>query len=250
MQVFKKASLIIFWILFAHAGFAEEFSTTNVQLLYGQGFTDRYYGFNTRNEKMAVVTLEHFGTWSLGDNFFFADFLHGDFVDFEGNLTGLRNIIYSEWVTRLSIPRLANQKWKTGFIQDIYLAAQFDRGGDGFWANMLGVGLDLKIPGFDSFGLNLLYRKDRFNQPTYQFTPFWSTSKMFKSMALYFEGYFDVTGTDFDGIDLNGQPQWLLGFNSEKTKILNNCKIGIEWYFHKNDHISVQVPQIVLKWIW
>ncbi|MBN2091387.1 hypothetical protein JW964_17375 [candidate division KSB1 bacterium] len=250
MQILIKLSLVLVLILSTQTVFAEEFSNTNIQFLYGQGFNDRYYGFNTQNEKMSVMTLEHFGTWALGDNFFFIDFLHGDFVDFNGNLIGQKNIIYGEWLTRLSLPRLINQKWKMGFVQDIYLAAQMDRGGDGFWANMVGTGLDLKIPGFDSFGLNLLYRKDRFSQPTFQITPVWSTSKAFKSVAFYFEGYFDVNGTDFDGIDINGQPQLLLGFNFERLKLLNNCKMGIEWYFHRNDRISVQVPQIVLKWIW
>lgn len=250
MSILKKFGFTIFLLMIANIVTAEEFSYTNLQLLYGKGFDDRFYGFNTQNEKMSVITLEHFGTWSLGDNFFFVDFLHGDFVDFDGNLIGQKNIIYGEWLTRLSLLRLINQKWKMGFVQDIYLAAQMDRGGDGFWANMVGTGLDLKIPGFDSFGLNLLYRKDRFNQPTFQITPVWSTRKAVKSVVFYFEGYFDVSGTDFDGIDINGQPQLLLGLNSEKLKLLSNCKMGIEWFFHQNDHIAVQAPQIVLKWIW
>jgi len=41
-------------------GCAEDFSTTNLQLLYGSNFHDRFLGNSTTDGRMTTLTLEHF----------------------------------------------------------------------------------------------------------------------------------------------------------------------------------------------
>jgi len=241
----------ILWIIFLLAISGqiqgEDFSNTNVQLLYGNAFNDWYYGYATSDKKMTTLTVEHFGLWSYGDNFFFVDLIHGDFGNGSNRQT---NRIYAEWLTRLSLSRLSGTNFGLGFIKDICLAAQIDRGGDGYWANMAGVGIDCKLPGFENFGINALFRKDKFNQPSYLMTAVWSASEQWGPLNFFFEGYIDVAGTDNDGLDLNAQPQWLLSFQTPANNFSNHFRIGVEWYYHRNRQLTTSVPQVLVKWIW
>lgn len=226
---------------------AENFATTNVQFLYGGSFHDTYYGYSTPSGDLFTITLEHFDTWNYGDNFFFVDGLFGNHTDFLGKGTGKHAKGYGEWTPRLSLSKLTKRPLQFGPITDVYLAGQFELG-EGYRAYLEGLGFDLKAPGFNTLGLNLLRRDDNFNDPTYQVTVYWSKPIRIRSLRLSFEGYVDISGTDRDGTDITSQPQLLLDISRRLHLPEGKCQLGIEWYYHGNRAISSSVPQALLKW--
>jgi len=220
---------------------AEDFSATNMQLLYGSGFHDPYFGNNTRDGRMSTVTIEHFGTWSHGDNYFFADVTSGDFVDFAGNAKPGKTRIYGEWSPRLSLAPLL------GGALPLYLAGQFARDGEGYRADMIGLGSDLALPGFAVANVALYSRKDNFNRRTWQTTFVWSLPLGRFSC----EGFADLYGSDANGIELSTQPQLLLDLGS----LLGGqrpgaVQAGVEWHLHRHNKLNNQSLQSLLKWQW
>jgi len=76
--------IIVVLTAMANTAQSEDFSTTNVQVLYGANFHDPFFGYNTTDGKLTTVTLEHFGTWAYGDNYFFVDVSLVGYVDING----------------------------------------------------------------------------------------------------------------------------------------------------------------------
>lgn len=227
---------------------AELFSVTNVQVLYGTDFNDRITGDNTATGKYLTYTLEHYGVWEYGDNYFFADLSQGDYVDFGGNATGQRTGIYGEWHPRLSLSKITGSKLAFGPIKDIYLAGEMNRGnnaGGDFRAYLYGASVDLAVPGFAVFGLSIFSRDDQFNDPTYQISPFWSAPFNIGPVKMSFDGFIDISGTDSLGTDIKTQPQLLVDLTGK-----GKLQLGIEWWYHKNDLVKTSAPQAMLKWTW
>ncbi len=229
---------------------AERFSTTDVQLLWGADFDDPFFdGRKPRDGHLTTVTLEHYGTWGYGDNFFFFDLLHGSFVDAAGAPLGRTVAIYGEWTSRLSAGKLLGRKSFLGILKDVYLAGELDRGGDGFWNDMIGVGVDVKLPGKLVLGVNAFYRDDKFNAPTFQVTPYWNLPFAVGPVGLVFTGFVDFAGTDTLGLDVNSQPQLLIDLGRPWGQA-GTLYTGIEWYVHRNARHTTSAPQIMLKWVF
>jgi len=228
-------------------GHTESFSTTNLQLLYGSNFHDNYYGNNTADGKMTTLTLEHFGLWAYGDHHFFIDLKSGDFLDFAGNPTATRSRIYSEWAPRISLSALTGHNLGFSIFKDFFIAGQINRDGEGFKADMGGIGIDLTIPGFNLLSLHGYLRKDNFNNMTWQSTAVWMIPI---GQWLSFEGFIDLYGTDNNGMEIHSQPQLL--FNPGKAADLgfDNLLIGLEWYYHRNRNLNSSVLQGMVKWVW
>ncbi|TLS65984.1 hypothetical protein FEF65_11735 [Mariprofundus erugo] len=230
---------------------AEQFSSTNVQLLYGNHFHDPYYGSNTSGGGMTTVTVEHFGTWAYGDNFLFVDFKSGNFVDFAARPTGKTTRMYGEWHPRLSLSALTGHDLQAGIISDLFIAGQINRDGEGFKADMAGLGINLILPGFKFFEVDGYARKDNFNRMTWQVTTAWSLP-LYRDL-LVLNGYIDANGSDNNGVEVNGQPQLLFdpvrflghGQNSENGSAM---QVGVEWAFHRHRLVHSSVLQAMLKW--
>jgi len=93
------------------------------------------------------------------------------------------------------------------FVKDFLIAGQLNRDGEGFKADMIGLGMNLDAPGFQFLDLDAYARKDNFNRLTYQLTLAWHLP--FASLPVSLGGYVDVNGTDNHGAEINGQPQLL-----------------------------------------
>lgn len=225
---------------------AQNYASTNIQILYGRGFHDNYYGYSTPSGQLTTLTLEHYSTWAYGDNYAFVDMLFGKLLDFSNTPVGSTVGAYAEWTPRLSLNKLAKKKPR-GLIGDIYAAAEFDFGRD-FHAENVGASADLNVPGFTSLGISLFRRTDHINKPTFQATAFWCKPIGSDRTPLTFSGYVDVAGTDHDGLDINGQPQLLWDISRGMHLKPNELSIGIEWYYHHNRNMTSSVPQILAKW--
>lgn len=226
---------------------AESFSTTNIQLLYGSNFHDNYYGNNTSDGKMTTLTLEHFGIWNFGDHFFFIDMKSGNFLDFAGNPTTSRSRIYSEWAPRLSLSAITGNDLGFLIFKDFFLAGQINRDGEGFKADMAGIGVDLTIPGFHLLSVHGYLRKDNLNKRTWQTTTVWMIPL---GPWLSCEGFIDVHGSDNNSTEIHTQPQLLINMGKAGKLGFDTLMLGIEWYYHHNRHLDSSVLQAMVKWTW
>lgn len=237
--------LLTFLMVPAVPAEAQVFSSTNVQFLYGDGFEDWYYGGNTESGRQTTVTFKHLSDFKSGDVVFFADLMRGSYVDADGDPKGKDYRVYSELAARFS-PLGAFGKTPDGFVSDVLIASQMNRDGNGFAAHMIGAGVDLEVPGFTAANVNVYYRDDVFNSPTYQVTTVWETvwnaPFSIAPVRLTFSGFVDVYGTDSDGADFHTQPQLLVGTDGLPVEA------GLELYYHSNDAINVRAPQVLLKW--
>ncbi|WP_103030190.1 hypothetical protein [Salinibacter altiplanensis] len=224
---------------------AQVFSSSNIQVLYGDGFEDWYYGGSTESGRQTTVTFQHLADFKSGDVFFFADLARGTYVDAAGEPIGKDYRVYSELAARFS-PLGAFGARPDGFVSDVLVASQMNRDGNGFAAHMIGAGVDLEVPGFTASNVNVYYRDDVFNSPTYQVTTVWKavweSPFSISPLRLTFSGFVDVYGTDHDGADFHTQPQFLVGTDDLPIEA------GLELYYHSNSAINVRAPQVLLKW--
>ena len=129
-----------------------------------------------------TITLEHASGWSAGDLFAFVDFTH-----FNGNRG---NNVYGEFSPRLSYSKLSGNSLQLGPIKDVLLSSTVEFGEGKVETLLLGVGMDLEVPGTHFLQLNL-YRRIPLHAPrseTYQLTPVWSVPLGSK---VSFDGFID-----------------------------------------------------------
>lgn len=214
---------------------ADNFSRTNLQYLQGSGFDDIAGGYVVE-DRMTTLTLEHYSTWEYGDNFFFVDNQSGDFDHFGSEL---QYITYMEWAPRLSLSRLGGTSLQLGIVKDFYLSGQINQG-EGYHATLAGAGVDLALPLFAVFGVNLYHKEDNFDNTFTQTTLNW----LLPVGPVVFEGF-----ADFTEEDTLAQPQLLFDFHAfglARDKLL----AGVELYYYKTDDVEVSVPQVMVKWVW
>lgn len=244
-----KLALAVMVSFVATAASAQGFATTNVQGLVGGGFNDSLTGSDTADGTMVTVTLNHFSTWSHGDNFVFVDLARGDFED---QATAR---VYAEWHPRLSLTRLVGRSGPVlGIFRDVFVAGEVNQG-HAFYAYLAGLGVDLELGGAASTGVSLFYRYDVFVGHTWQLSPFWNVPFALGPVPLVFGGFLDVSGAEQNRrVDVLAQPQLLVDvlapFGGPASRVL----VGVEWYLHYNEAITprslVSAPQAVLQWTW
>ena len=137
----------------------ESWQNTNLTVGYTtESEFDPVFGTGTSDEKLTTIRLEHFGVHEYGDNYFFFDVYHGkDVGDFNGFGAGsfgehAEDQYFGVWNPRLSLSKMSGADFSFGIVQDVYLAARFERGSyANFHAENYGVSFDLKLPGFSFF---------------------------------------------------------------------------------------------------
>ena len=228
---------------FSNTVSAETWSETNVEYLYGSGFDKIAGGDSVNDGSMETITLTHIGGWEYGSNFFFVDLTSADFA------SGKKHTTYAEWAPKVSLSKVSGSNLSYEFIKDIYLAGEINQS-DNFRANNIGLGLGLKVIGFNFFDINLFTRKDNYNDRTSQITIVWGSDFELKNLPLTFEGFLDYYGTN-SGEEIISQPRLMLDADvfSNKTKDL---QVGLELYYYKSSSSKANkaVPQLVAMWIW
>ena len=123
----------------------------SVEFVYSDAYDQR------GRDEQTILTYVHSNTWDIGDNFYFLDL---------SNLGNFENAgsTYFEWRPRLSPGKMfGDGPTKLGFINDFYLTGEFDyiKNKRVEKAVLLGgLSVDLEIPGFQFFKLNLFNRND------------------------------------------------------------------------------------------
>ncbi len=227
------------------AAHAAEWSTTNVQLLNGNGY-------ELQDEQMTTMTVEHANAWKYGDNFFFLDV---------NNPFDSGTAYYAEFSPRVSFGKMAGKELKMGIVKDFLLAGTQEMGQD-LRATLVGVGLALNLPKFAFADVNFYYRKSYRDWVAAQtdggaqVTIDWLLPFTLGSQKFAFEGFVDYAWAEKHGSapkadNLIAGPRLLIDagnwFGAPGT-----LQIGIEYQFWHNKFgvkdVDEDVPQVMFKW--
>ena len=217
------------------------FSTTNIEYLYGS--FDGNSGFDTEGGK-STITVENFSTFSYGDFFGFVDLARAN--DRFKN-ADKKSEVYFELSPRVSFSKVLGKELAFFFVKDIFLAGQYNRQihkFDDYHAQLYGAGFDLKVKGFDIFGLNFYKKEQNFGGHTYQLSANYISNHIF-STPLVIDGFLDWTTGDF-----LTQNRLLYDFN---YKVFGaKTYAGTEWHYYrvKDSDIKSNVFQfmVMMKW--
>lgn len=122
------------------------------------GRIDYLYGNGTPNKNVFTLQYEHFDENRFGSNWFDIEDSHG--TDMSGEPGKHDN--YIMFINpRLSLGKITGRHIGFGPIQDISLAARFEKSNYAkFWVHSYGVLANLKIPGFDYFETDAYAREE------------------------------------------------------------------------------------------
>lgn len=212
------------------------YSTTNLQYLYGSFEGPTF--LDTQSGNKQTLTAEHYRTWDYGDLYTFADYVYAP----NGlRFTGDKNELYGEISPRLSLNKIGGFETSDGVVKEWYAAFQYN-GSNTYHAWLYGGGVDLNIPGFSVFGLNVYRKIQNIGNDTYQLSANYYAPLNDK---WHFEGFADWTTSDF-----LSQNQLLFDLSSTFEIKEGKLEIGTEWhYYHENTfHSDNDVFQAMIKY--
>lgn len=230
---------------------ADNFATTEIQLLYGDGFKLGRNGFG--GTERLTATIEHFSTWNYGDNFFFVD-INRDFTG-SGGGAGSKSDEYGEYWTHLSGSKIFGFDFGNSLIRDINLGAGINAGTD-FTVLAYGPRVDFNMPGFDvlTFGF---YGYNNVDDPfgrsldtTYQATVVWSAPLIRQGrINLWTQGFVDFIGDQGSGVDnqIVFQPQLRLDLGQAMGGTAGKVEVGVEYAYFDNKFGVTDVEDNVLQ---
>jgi len=221
--------LIIFTLLYflsvmSHAENIFDWTSTNIQLLSGEGFE---LGSSRHN----TFTLEHANGWKYGENFLFIDVIQRSNIGLE---------VYGEWYPRLSLNKISNKNLSMGIFNDFSLVAGINSGSEPstnpFTAYLLGGGISFQIPHTEFIQLDIMaYKQDDINSVGLQITPAWSIPFTLAGLDFKFRGFLDwVSDAATGGVDyILTQPQLLLDVGQLSGQS-DKLYVGIEYWYWRN----------------
>jgi nucleoside-specific outer membrane channel protein Tsx len=228
----------LFFLFALLASYLSAFSTTDIQYLYGNFEGPTF--LDTQTGAKQTVTAEHFRTWDYGDLYMFVDYAYAK----NGlQFSNLKNDLYGEFSPRISLNKITNTTISDGIIKEWYCAFQYNRS-QTYRGWLYGVGIDLNIPGFSIFGLNVYRKIQNIGSDTYQLS---SNYYLPLSDRWHFEGFSDWTTIDF-----LTQNQVLFNIAPSIGITAGKLEVGTEWhYYHENTyHQDNDVFQAMVKYTW
>ncbi len=243
------------------------FTTTNVQLLWGGGFSDAMLGYQTRTESMFTLTINNYTQFKYGDSFFFVDMYQGDFVTYltPGVPTYNGNAkIYGEWHPRLFVNKFIDPKAAPvlGVIGNYGVGGEINVGSN-FSAYLIGPTADFFLPWNIYVGLSVYYRYSALWFPalgekviyesTWQISPWWTVPFQIGPVPFVFTGFLDMYRYNTGGMDVMFQPELLVDVLAPFGGKKNTFFAGIEWYLHSyvfdgGTRHTVSAPQAMVQW--
>ncbi|MFA6145333.1 MAG: hypothetical protein WCW84_07425 [Sulfurimonas sp.] len=214
------------------------FSTTNIQYLYGNFEGPTF--MDTQSGAKQTVTAEHYRTWDYGDLFMFADYAYAK----KGlQFTNEKDDLYGEISPRLSLNKIGEFSTADGLIKEYYASFQYN-GSNTYHAWLYGGGIDLNLPRFAVFGLNLYRKIQNIGDDTYQLS---ANYYLPLNDRWHFEGFVDWTTVDF-----MSQNQLLFNLSPSIGISKGKIEVGTEWhYYHENSyHTDNDVFQAMIKVRW
>lgn len=216
----------------------EPTQTESSSLIQWQDFSLSYLygdGFKVDPEEQHTLTLEYVAGLSFGDVFAFLDLTYyADSDESDG--------LYGEITPRFSYNKIFNDDFAVGPVTDVLLATSLEYGAGPVETFLAGPAIDLKIPGFDFFQLNLFYRSginsDNISDG-WQLTPAWSVTVPVGCSEIVFDGFVDwVFATEDSNYETNVHFNPQLKYNLGKALLANESKlyVGVEYSYWSNKY--------------
>lgn len=189
-----------------------------------------------------TLTFEHASGWSIGDLFLFVDSVH-----YNGGRNGANDsrTFYGEISPRLSLGKVLQKDFSFGPIKDVLLAATYEFGEDDVDSYLIGPSVDLDIPGFDYFLINLLLRETdgaRAGSNVWQITPVWSYTLPVGRSDIVIDGFMDwVVDNDSNRhgdyhANLHFNPQIKYDLGKAMAWGEKQLYVGVEYDYWKNKY--------------
>lgn len=226
----KKVILAGILCMITAAGWAGDllqWQDNSISLLVGDKF-------ELDPETQETLTFEHVSGWAFGDLFVFVDGIYWDGArDFKGD----DYTVYGEVAPRLSAGKILDKDLSVGFIKDFLLTTCFEFGKNSDENFLIGPAVDLDLPGFDFFQLNLYRRfNDRNKSPeSFQLTPVWKMSFPVADTTLVFDGFIDWVFGD-SSRNLHICPQIKLDVGTLFGMDANKLYAGVEYDYWENKY--------------
>lgn len=233
----KYILIVVFTVLTATSAISDEFiqwHDTSITGLYGTGF-------EVDPETQITLTAEHANGWKWGDFFMFVDWIN--YID-EPNDEGEDMSYYGEIAPRLSAGKIIGTDVSILFVRDWLVAACYEFGDSDVENYLVGPGIDLDVPGFDFFQLNLYRRfnSGASNVQSYQLTPVWKLTAPMGGSTFIFDGFIDwVFGDSTDSLHICPQFKVDIGvlFGVKPRSLL----AGVEYDYWKNKYDIATAPE-------
>jgi hypothetical protein len=224
------------------------FSTTEVQLHYGDGYefgsNSTFAGGFAEETSRQTITLEHFSAGKYGTLFFFVDFFRDGASRAPGNN---KSDQYGEIYGFLSAKTLGLTFNENSFISDVGIEVGINEGTD-FLVGLIGPKVSFNVPGIQVLTF-AVYAYDNWDDPlgaigrnpdlTYQATVVWGIPFELGTQKFRFQGFVDFIGSQSNGgftiakqIVFSPQIRWDIG-NAFGTAE-NRFTLGIEYTHFDN----------------
>lgn len=219
----------------AYGGDFIQWTDTSLTGLYGTGF-------EVDPEDQTTLTIEHANGWKYGDFFWFNDFIYynGDKAGANGNSS-----YYGEVAPRFSFNKMLNKDLSMAFIKDWSIATCYEYGefaGDDFGLQngLIGLGVDLDVPGFVFVQLNV-YQRFGIDGPggeTVQITPVWKYSTPVGKSSFICDGFIDWVINSDGGYEKNLHicPQFKFDIGALFDMKEGSLLAGAEYDYWKNKY--------------
>jgi nucleoside-specific outer membrane channel protein Tsx len=215
-----------------------EWSMFNIQYLYG-------FNWQLGVKRKDIITFEHADGWKYGDNYLFVDVAH---LADRGDKTG----IYGEWQPRFSLSKITGYSVAAGPMADV-LQSNRIAFGDGFFAHLNGLAVDLKIPRFSFFHQHLFLRNDLHHDGvTWQVTSEWSVPIEISPARFVLGGFVHFIGPEGGSkFNIISQPQLLLdlgNFNGYTDQMFIGVEVDLRYNEFGIDGQNEVVAQAMAEW--
>jgi nucleoside-specific outer membrane channel protein Tsx len=225
----------------ANAGDFIEWQSANIQLLRG-------WDYEVGKTQRTLVTLEYANKWRYGDLFIFVDGTRFD---------GGEKTAFGEISPRFSFGKILGQDLSYGIVKDVLLATTFEKGESKTEAFLIGLGLDLDLPGFTFFNANIYRRHDpQINDDIWQLTLAWKYPFRLFNTSFVTEGFSDIAGNAGPTYHSNQfiVPRLLVNTGSLLHGEDNQLWVGVEYSYWRNkfgiEGVDESQPQVQMKWIF
>lgn len=244
MRIFKKTSTNVLALGMVFSAALVISHTANAKQIWSNFSLSYLKGsqYKVIEENQQFFTIEHASGHDWGSTFFFTDRNQS-----ESGATGT----YGEFAPRVSLGYLTGSDLSFGIVKDVLIASNWERG-DGFDNYMIGLGVNLELPGFNYFSANIyqvnnqLWDNDQMITLTFGY-PF----KLGNAEFLY-DGFLDWSkANDTNASELNFTTQLKYNIGGVfKTKA--PVYIGLEYAFWNNkfgiSDVDERASSLLLKW--
>ena len=215
-------------------------------------------------EQTVILTFQHALSWSLGDSFFFTDFIDDVSVDGFNDRD-----FYGEWYPTLSLGKLANRKVGAGPLRDIAIIGGINFGGDAdFFKYLPGVRASWDVPGFYFLNTDVTAFIDANTGlekgggapkvgNSWMFDVNWGSAINAGNQAFVFTGHAEYIagGTDELGGEVKSwvlaQPQFMWDLGKAVADKANQIFLGIEYQYWLNKlgtDLDENTAQLLILW--